>query len=551
MTKKNSAEYIFEASWEVCNMVGGIYTVLSTRAATLVKTHGDKLVFIGPDVWKETDSPYFIEDKTLFGSWTESCAENYPIKIRTGRWNIPGSPVAVLVNFDQLFEQKNEIYGHFWSLYGVDSIAAYGDYDESSMFGYATGMVIESFYKYQKLNEATEVVAHFNEWMTTFGAFYIREKLPQIATLFTTHATSIGRSIAGNHKPLYDYLNEYNGDQMAYELNMVSKHSTEKKASHLVDCFTTVSEITAIECAQLLDKEVDIVTPNGFENDFVPTGKLFNTKRTEARKTLKKTAETLLGYQLSDDCVFVGTAGRYEYKNKGIDIFIESLKYLKDKTNSTEKEQVAFIMVPAWIKGARTDLQYSITHNQYLNDTHNRFSTHELHDYYNDNVINALNWFHITNKPGERIKVIFIPSYLDGNDGILNTSYYDLLIGLDLTVFPSYYEPWGYTPLESVAFSVPTITTSLSGFGQWVSHTEQHIETGVGVIHRSDYNGTEVAHKIANMLFDFEHYSAEEIKSIRKKAQSIAKKALWSKFITHYETAYDIAIRNKNIRNAK
>ena len=547
MAKTISPEYIFETSWEVCNMVGGIYTVLSTRAATLQKTYGDKLIFIGPDVWAKNHNPFFLEDKDLHTDWIKFTDKEYHLKIRIGRWNIPGNPIAVLVDFMPLMNHKNEIYGHVWDQVGVNSMPAYGDYDESSMFGYATGMIIESYYRFFNLHAEQQVVAHFNEWMTTFGAFYIKEHIPAIATVFTTHATSIGRSIAGNHKPLYDYMNEYDGDQMAYELNMVSKHSTEKIAAHIVDCFTTVSDITAIECEQLLNKKPDVVTPNGFEDDFVPKAKNFTNKRNEARKTLRKVAETLFGYELADDALFVSTAGRYEYKNKGIDTFIESLKHLYEFGDMT-RQVVAFIMVPAWVKSVRNDLANSLAQPGNKLYSHNRITTHELHDYYNDNVMGALHWFHIRNQADERVKVVFVPSYLNGSDGIFNKSYYDLLIGMDLSVFPSYYEPWGYTPLESVAFSVPTITTDLSGFGQWVSAHPQGIETGVGVIHRSDYNGYEVAVHIAEMISQFSHYNETEVKTIRKNASKIAEKALWKHFIQYYDQAYHIALTNKNKR---
>ena len=544
MADTKAPEYIFETSWEVCNMVGGIYTVLSTRAATLQQQLKDKLIFIGPDVWNDQPNPYFVEDKTLYTDWKQFTTREYQLDIRVGRWAVPGNPIAVLVDFSPLMIKKNEIYGHVWSQVGVNSMPAYGDYDESSMFGYATGMIIESYYRFYDLQPTQNVIAHFNEWMTTFGAFYVKEHLPAVATVFTTHATSIGRSIAGNHKPLYDYMQEYNGDQMAYELNMVSKHSTEKIAAHTVDCFTTVSDITAIECEQLLDKKPDVVTPNGFEDDFVPAGKLFETKRTEARQSLRKVAETLLGYSLDNDALFVSTAGRYEYKNKGIDTFIESLKHLYDFSDM-KRQVVAFIMVPAWVKSARADLAYSLKHPESKLYSYNRISTHELHDYYNDNVMGALNWFHFHNQPEERVKVIFVPSYLNGADGIFNKSYYDLLIGMDLTVFPSYYEPWGYTPLESVAFSVPTITTNLSGFGQWASVAPQGIETGVGVIQRSDYNGYEVAIHIAQMIYAFSKCNENEITTIRKNAALIAEKALWKHFIQYYYRAYDIALTNK------
>ncbi len=547
--KNLTPDYIFEASWEVCNMVGGIYTVLSTRAITLQERLNDKLIFIGPDVWNDGNSPYFEYMPDLYADWTDFTFKEYHLKIRVGRWKIPGNPVSVLVDFTPLLNRKNEIYSHVWEQAGVNSIAAYGDYDESSMFGYASGMIIESYYRFFKLTSNQNIIAHFNEWMTSFGTFYVKEHLPTVATIFTTHATSIGRSIAGNHKPLYNYLNEYNGDQMANELNMVSKHSTEKTAAHISDCFTTVSEITAKECEQLLDKNPDIVTPNGFEDDFVPQGKDFPVQRKAAQKMLRKVAETLLGYKLSKDVLFIGTAGRYEYKNKGIDTFIESLKYLSEYKD-LNKEIVAFIMVPAWVKGHRADLASSLQNGTAL-DSINRITTHDLHDYQNDNVIGALNWFHLLNEKSKRVKVIFVPSYLNGADGIFNMTYYQLLIGMDLTVFPSYYEPWGYTPLESVAFSVPTITTDLSGFGQWVAHKPHKIINGVGVIHRSDYNSYEVALQIARKILKFSQFNDDEIKTAREKAAEVAEMALWKHFISYYDKAYNIALKNKNNRIKK
>jgi glycogen synthase len=544
MAELVSPEYIFETSWEVCNMVGGIYTVLSTRAATLQKKLLDKLVFIGPDVWFGKENPYFEEIPELYPEWKAFTEGEYHLKIRIGRWKVPGEPIAVLVDFMPLMLRKDEIYGRVWEQVGVDSIAAFGDYDESSMFGYSTGIIIESYYRFFNLNSENQVIAHFNEWMTTFGAFYIKNNLPEIATVFTTHATSIGRSIAGNHKPLYDYLNEYNGDQMAYELNMVSKHSTEKIAAHVVDCFTTVSEITGIECEQLLEKKPNVITPNGFENDFVPDGGKFTSKRKEARATLRHVAENLLGYKLNKNVLFVSTAGRYEYKNKGIDTFLESLKLLSNYTD-LKREIVVFIMVPAHIKGFRTDLASVLNHSETELNSWNRFTTHELADYYSDKIMSAIHWFHFTNQQTQAVKIIFVPSYLNGLDGIFNKTYYDLLIGMDLTVFPSYYEPWGYTPLESVAFSVPTITTDLSGFGQWVSHNLHEIEQGVGVIHRSDYNGYIVAEHIAEMIKKFASFNVEEIKAVRGKASIIAEKALWKHFIHFYDKAYHIALKNK------
>ena len=540
----NQAEYILETSWEVCNKVGGIYTVLSTRAASLQKTHKDNVLFFGPDVWGDTPNPYFIKSKqTPLTDW-QLAAKKEGLHMQVGRWDIPGKPLAVLVDFKPFFEQKNEIYSKFWDLYGVDSIAAYGDYDEASMFGYAVGVAIESFYKFFKLTAQNKVAAHFNEWMTSFGLFYIKDKLPQVATLFTTHATSIGRSIAGNNKPLYDYLSDYNGDQMATELNMVAKHSTEKKAAELADCFTTVSDITNIECAQLLGKRADVVTPNGFEAGFVPKGKAHSQARTAARAKIKKISETVLASKISDDAMYVITSGRYEYKNKGIDVFINSLAQINEQ--NPQKEIVAYITVPAHISGARKDLKAALENPNQLANPWNKHTTHELYDYVNDPTLSTANWLGLRNSKENKVKVIFAPTYITENDEIFGCSYYDMLIGFDLSVFPSYYEPWGYTPLESVAFHIPTITTSLSGFGQWAKEFSTDVRDGVGVIPRSDYNFDEVSRNITDMILRYSQLNEREQTAARKKAADIAKKALWKEFMQYYYTAYSIALGKKN-----
>jgi glycogen synthase len=392
----------------------------------------------------------------------------------------------------------------------VQSHAAYGDYDESCLLGYAAGAVMENLYQWLSAvsGQQSAVCMHANEWQTAFTIFYLRDKCPKIATLFTTHATGIGRSIAGNGKPLYDYFEHYNGDQMAAELNMVSKHSVEKQAAHWVDCFTTVSEITARECAQLLDKPVDIVTPNGFEPDFVPKGKAFAARRKSAREALRRVAGQQLGGVVPEDAIMLCIAGRQEWKNKGIDVFLSAMDRLAQRLYhaGSTKQYVAFVTIP------------------YLDRPFVR----------NGNV-----------------SIVFVPYYLDGKDPLLGKTYYDVLIGMDMTVFPSYYEPWGYTPLESVAFHVPTITTSLAGFGLWAAEQKMDALAPVQVLTRTDSNYDEVVNGIAESLFCFAQYSIEQVENMRKGAAAIAKKAEWKHFFKYYRKAYDIAIKKTIKRNKK
>ena len=546
----NIPDYIFESSWEVCNKVGGIYTVLSTRAKTLHDEFKDRVIFIGPDCWSvDKICPYFTEDTNLFSDWRIKACQG-GLKVRVGRWNVPGNPIVILVDFSPCFNFKNEIYSKLWDYYHVDSLHAYGDYDEASMYSYAAGKVVESFYNYN-IDKSSKVVYHGNEWMAGLGLLYINHVLPQIATIFTTHATSIGRSIAGNNKPLYEYLWAYNGDQMANELNMQSKHSIEKQTALYVDCFTTVSDITAAESRELLDKAVDVVLPNGFDDDFVPIGAEYISKRKNARKRLLNIANALTGSEYDDNTIIISTSGRYEFRNKGIDVFIDAINRLRNVEN-LQRKIVAFIEVPGWVAAPREDLGERLNSGKTFDTPLNQPNlTHWLHNMDNDNVLSMMESLGMKNSMHDNVKLIFIPCYLTGEDGIVNMEYYDIVLANDICVYPSYYEPWGYTPLEAIAFKVPCITTDLAGFGLWantVKGTVSKLEDGVEVVHRTDYNYDQVANDITATICKFASMTPEDIKKIRNNAQSLSKKALWSKFIKYYLDAYDFALQKASNR---
>ncbi len=547
--KKMFPDFIFEASWEVCNKVGGIYTVLSMRAKTMQERLKDQIIFIGPDCTKDAENIYFKEDKSLFAEWVQ-VTNDEGLSIKVGYWDIPGLPIAILIDYTSFFAQKNEFYSNLWQQYKVDSLHAYGDYDDSAMFSYAAAKVVESYYRHYLLNQKN-VIFHANEWQTGFAALVLQYRVPEIATLFTTHATGIGRSIAGNNKPLYGYLPAYNGDQMAGELNMESKHSIEKQTALHVDCFTTVSEITALECKELLNKPVDVVLPNGFEDDFVPKGVAFTNKRRAARKHLLHIAEALTGDTLDDDTLIVSTSGRYEFRNKGIDVFIEAMNRLNHDENM-QRKVVAFIEVPGWVANPRADLQERLlSGKKYETALEQPLLTHRLHNEDTDSVLGMAQYLGLNNEKENRVKLIFVPCYLDGADGIVNKSYYDIILGNDLCVYPSYYEPWGYTPLESIAFKVPCITTDLAGFGLWANGAKGkacEIEDGVKVIHRTDDNYSEVAESIKETILSYAEMNKTTANKCRTNAQKLSKKALWSEFFKAYETAYAKALSRRDER---
>lgn len=541
-------DFIFETSWEVCNKVGGIYAVLSTKAKTLQNVFKDKIIFIGPDLWsKENPCPYFKESKTVLQEWRKRAVLPLGMKVRVGRWNIPGNPIVILVDYKALFTYKDELYARMWNKYCVDSLHAYGDYDDSCMFSYAAALVIESICL--KFNDGkSRVIAHFDEWTTGMGLLYLKSHMPSIATVFTTHATSIGRSICGNNKPLYDYLGGYNGDQMAGELNMQSKHSLEKAAAWNADCFTTVSEVTARECAQLLERK-PLVTPNGFEQTFVPAKKDYPAKRAAARERMLQVARALTGMDLEDDNTFiVATAGRNEFRNKGYDVFIDAMNKIRNTPRNDGKKLLAYMFVPAWVDEPRCDLATAMKENRCAN-LGNSVITHTLHNYSQDAIYGKINYLGMHYSNDDNFLIIYVPSYLNGDDGIFNMPYYDLLPGLDCTVFASYYEPWGYTPLESIAFGVPTITTDLAGFGQWVldSFENGFASCGVKVLHRNDSNYNDVMSQIASNVLDLLSSDCKTVDNIRAAAAKTSKQAQWKQFIEFYYKSFEEALQN--VRN--
>ncbi len=542
-------DYLFETSWEVCNRVGGIYAVLSTKARTLQRLYKDRVVFIGPDLWTDDrESPFFVAAKTPFDGWASQAALPHGLAVRVGRWNVPGRPVAVLVDFKPLYAYKNELYALMWNRFGVDSLHAYGDYDEACAFGWASAMVIESIVAWLG-GGARRVVAHFDEWTTGMGLLSVKSQLPRVATVFTTHATSIGRSICGNGKPLYDYMAGYNGDQMARELNMESKHSLEKAAAHAADAFTTVSEVTARECEQLLERR-PLVTPNGFEADFVPKGAAYATARQAARQRMLAVAKALTGVDYAPDTLLVATSGRCEMRNKGIDAYLDALNVTRSELarRGDARRVLALVLVPSWSDGPRADVVRALATGQ---DSGLPMAnvTHQLHPGYDDAIYGKMCALNFANPPHDRLHVVYVPCYLNGSDGVLDMAYYDLLCGLDLTVFPSYYEPWGYTPLESTAFSVPTVTTCLAGFGQWVLDTlgPKPGDSGVSVIQRDDSNYHDTVHALAERITSFLDHDDRRIATLRRKAHATAGKASWKLFMPHYLEAYAQALQAAGI----
>ncbi len=543
---QRAPQHLFEVSWEVCNKVGGIHTVVATKALTMTRTLGDRYMTIGPDIHRGDGNGEFEESSTLLKE-LKQMLYNDGIRIRVGRWKIEGMPIAILVDFSSFINRKDDVLKFLWETYHVDSISGQWDYIEPVLFGYAAGKVIETYCRsFCRPDENN--AAHFHEWMTASGGLYLRKFSPYTATLFTTHATVMGRCIAGNGMPLYGSMESHNADDLARRFGVVAKHSLEKISAANHDCFCTVSSITDRECRYLLGRAADIVTPNGFEDDFVWPEPELSARRENARRTMIGVAEAALGQRFEGDPLIVGTSGRYEFRNKGVDIFIESLKKLAE--SAPQREILACIAVPAGHNGPRPDLVTRLSDpNAPLDCAQSLHLTHLLSDPSHDPVLRAVAGS-ILEDSGCRVKLLFVPCYLEGDDGVFNMPYYELLAGMDLTVFASYYEPWGYTPLESIAFGVPTITTSLAGFGRWIAeHADVH--PGVDVVERNDTNDEEVIDSIADIISQYGKMADEDFEATRGSARSIAGSVLWDNLVKYYWKAYDEAITAAEIRRRR
>ncbi len=542
---KTMPNHLFEISWEVCNKVGGIHTVLASKAPSAIEQFGSRYMTIGPDLSQSDAEGEFEEDQTLLRGWRQSLYEK-GIRIRVGHWRIAGRPLAVLVDFSSLIPRKDDILKFLWETYRVDSISGQWDYIEPLLFGHAAGIVVASYVDHF-CGSNDRVAAHFHEWMTAAGGLYLRKNSPYVATLFSTHATVAGRCIAGNGLPLYRDMARYNGDDQARRFNVTAKHSLEKMAATYTDAFLTVSDLTFNECKFLLGREADVVTPNGFEMPVQWGAEEWTTRRMAARERLIGVAEATLGRKLAGDPFIVATSGRYEFRNKGIDLFLNSLKELAADTAG--REVLAYVMVPAASRGPREDLRRHLEDiDQPIDRQRNRHLTHELENESWDAVLQSISGS-VLDETDSKVSVIFVPCYLNGADGIFNMDYYELLAGMDLTVFASYYEPWGYTPLESAAFGVPTLTTTLAGFGLWANRLGDH--AGVEVIRRDDTNDAQATAELAATMRRYLTLSAVERAALSAGARAVAEKAHWRKLYAFYDEAYATAVENAAVRTAR
>ncbi|MBU4253405.1 MAG: alpha-glucan family phosphorylase [Acidobacteria bacterium] len=537
---------LFEVSWEVNNKVGGIHTVISSKASQAVSTFGDDYITIGPLLH---DTPEFLDEED--GRFKEAAAElakkNIPIRI--GRWNIDGTPRAILVDFRNAFIAHDKLLFQLWEDFGVDSMSGSWDYIEPVLFSTACGIVIDHLS--ETFKETHEITAHFHEWMTGAGLLHLKKNRADVSTVFTTHATILGRAISSSGEDIYASLDEIDPIPQAKRHNISAKYSMESACAREADCFTTVSGLTAREAAALLGVEPHIVTLNGFNVDSIPDYSQKRDAFEQAREKLLRFSADFLNREFKPEKTrFLVTSGRYEFHNKGLDILIDSLDRLNRNltTEQSDKHLICLFLVMGGAVGMPKEDRIRRRRPQTEVERYADISTHHLGDTQHDPIFAACRTHKLTNNPDDRCSIIFVPVLLDGNDGVLNMPYYEVLSGCDFGVFPSFYEPWGYTPHESLAHAVPAVTTDRSGFGIWVRENVKEDHPGVSVIPRMGIVDGQAVDRLTSLLQEWTVWDTSLREIHKKGARAVAEKADWKHFYPLYLDAYRKAAASRDRR---
>jgi glycogen(starch) synthase len=580
--------YLYEVSWEVCNKVGGIHTVISSKAPHIA-ARVPNYFLVGPYLPNRPPKDFVVElvpdeMKDVFAE-----LKDQGIICHYGRWLIKSEPKVILVDFSNFYSQKDNIKSKLWEKYKIDSLNAGFDFDEPVVFSVAVATLLDSIQK----KTQNKVIAQFHEWMTGAGILWLKNSGSKISTIFTTHATVLGRALAGVNSSFYDTLSSVNVDKEAREHGVLAKHQVEAASAKYTDVFTAVSEITSMEAASLLGRKTDVILPNGIDMESFASFEDISIKHSELKHEVKDFIMSFFfpyySFDLEDTLIFF-IMGRYEFENKGIDIFIESLGLLNEhlkKINST-KTIVSFFFIPA----ATYNISQNVLENKTIffdikNSIHkegnnildkivsltatqhkldklslfdeslleslqkkvNRFvkkgnppySTHDLRYYDSDAIIQAFNRAKLFNQKEDKVKTIFYPAYLSSSDNLLNLELYDAITSGHLGVFASAYEPWGYTPVESAALGVASITSDLSGFGRYIAKEATSKSPGIFVLKRAEVPRPEI---VKNMFDIFKYYTSldKEGRIANKiEARRLAAIVDWKKLIDHYFVAYDLA----------
>lgn len=587
---KAKADYAFEVSWEVCNKAGGINTVIKTKALYMKEYYKNYFV-VGPYFKANADVEFQEAPLPDYLKKPFEEMKSMGLICHYGIWQIRGDPEAILVDFQNCFSKKDDIKSKLWESFKVDSLFSQFDFDEPVVWSWCVGELLE---KISHSLKGKKIVAQFHEWLSGAGMLYLKMNHSSIGTIFTTHATMLGRSLAGSGFDLYGQMGKFNPLEKAKEMNIVPKFTMEVACANYSDAFTTVSEITGLEAEHILGKKPDVLLLNGIDVDKYPTIEETSIKHVTCRGVLREFIMyhffPYYTFDLQHNLIYF-CASRYEFSNKGMDILIKALGILNErlKKDNSGRTVTVFFWIPMGTRGVKVELlenknyyrhikslvdikstqilqqivtdfisrklsmEDSFFEKDFMKDLKRdilnfqragnpSILTHNIENESSDPLVQGLLAEGLDNKKDDCVKVIVYPIYLNGSDGLLDLSSYDAMSGCHLGLFPSYYEPWGYTPLEAAAMGISSLTSDLSGFGMYMKDHLLKENSGIYIMKRLNRKREEEIKELAEMMYNFAVLDHAERVQNKINAKYLSNLCDWKHFVKFYIVAHNKAL---------
>ncbi|MEM1212128.1 MAG: glycosyltransferase [Planctomycetota bacterium] len=592
-TARQGEPLLFECAWEVCNKLGGIYTVLRSKAPSFVRRWQDRYCLIGPYVHDQAAIEFEPEaPRGLIGDAVRSLREQ-GFGIEVGRWLITGRPRVVLLHTGDWHRFLPDLRYRLWADHNVPTHESDGLLNDVIAFGEAVRHFLSAVEQHRR--GPRKLIAHFHEWMAGVAIPMLRKQDWPGTTVFTTHATLLGRYLAQHNAAFYDHLPFFNPAAEAQHYNIQPQHGLERAAAHGSHVFTTVSDVTGEECKHLLGRAPEVLLPNGLNIARFAAIHEFQNLHQQHKGAIN---EFVMGHFFPsytfdlDKTLYFFTSGRYEFRNKGMDVTIEALARLNyrlklaqtpinvvffiitkapihtfnvgvlqsnamleefKETSERMKAQIGDRIFHAAVEGRTPDLNRLV--DEYYTLRLKRAAhawkrhdlppivTHDLQDPDKDPTLGMLRQCQLFNQPDSPVKVVFHPDFINATNPLFGVDYDQFVRGTHLGVFPSYYEPWGYTPLESVALGVPAISSDLSGFGSYVSALlPEHNQKGCYLIHRRQRDFNMAADELADRMFRYCQLSRRQRIELRNKVEAFSTHFDWHNLAKRYHEAHALAL---------
>lgn len=585
---------LIEVGWEVCNQVGGIYTVLRSKAVEMVKRWGDSYCLLGPlnhdQVQIEFEDEEFDDELGV----VVKKLRNLGLELRAGRWQVAGRPRAVLLDLKTLRSRLPDIRARLQDEFGISIPEGDELVNDVVAFGEGTRLFLSML---AETSPGKQLIAHFHEWMAASAVSSLRAEKWSGRIVFTTHATILGRYLAMNTTDFYDLLPAFNPEKEAAKYHITAQYLLERAAAHGADVFTTVSEITGQECEHLLGRKVDALVPNGLNIKRFAALHEFQTLHASLKERLH---EFTMGYFFPsynfelENTLYFFSSGRFEYSNKGMDITLEALARLNDRLRKAGSpvtvifllitrqpvkslsvgslqyatmlrefkeiarsvtEEIRKHLIEELAAGRKPDLNAMIPENWWLRVRRAQHAwrrdwlppvvTHDLIDDQNDPVLMKIREIGLFNNAHDPVKVVYHPDFVNSTSPLFGMDYEDLIRACHLGIFPSAYEPWGYTPLETLAMGVPAVSSDLAGFGAYAAKLrENHEKAGLYIVHRRGRSDDSTAEQLTNIMMRFCQQNRRRRIAQRNRAEAFAQHFDWSQLIHHYHAVHVSAARD-------